>query len=180
MALTDKLTAIADAIRSKGGTTEQLTLDGMVEAINAISAGGGGGPFNDVTLLATIEASDDVSAIQIDWQTEWNGYDYIIFRPNNITFSAQDWLYLSINEASKKRYIYNKLSSISDLYSFAIQCDTAYTINERSFPLLFRLGGSNFTGAAGDAVNYIYLQPYNSTTLIKSGSKINVLGVNFK
>ena len=69
MALTDKLTAIADAIRSKGGTTEQLTLDGMVEAINAISAGGGGGPFNDVTLLATIEASDDVSAIQIDWQT---------------------------------------------------------------------------------------------------------------
>ena len=42
MALTDKLTAIADAIRAKGGTTDLLTLDGMVEAINAISAGGGG------------------------------------------------------------------------------------------------------------------------------------------
>ncbi len=41
MALTDKLTAIADAIRAKGGTTDLLTLDGMVEAINAISAGGG-------------------------------------------------------------------------------------------------------------------------------------------
>ena len=42
MALTDKLTAIADAIRSKGGTTDQLTLAGMVDAINAIQTGGGG------------------------------------------------------------------------------------------------------------------------------------------
>lgn len=36
MALTDKLTNIADAIRSKGGTTDQLTLAGMVDAIHAI------------------------------------------------------------------------------------------------------------------------------------------------
>ena len=43
MALTDKLTAIADAIRSKGGTTDQLTLTGMVDAINAIQTGSGGG-----------------------------------------------------------------------------------------------------------------------------------------
>ena len=43
MALTDKLTAIADAIRSKGGTTDQLTLAGMVDAINAIQTGGGTG-----------------------------------------------------------------------------------------------------------------------------------------
>lgn len=42
MALTDKLTAIADAIRAKGGTTEQLTLAGMVDAINAIQTGSGG------------------------------------------------------------------------------------------------------------------------------------------
>ena len=41
MALTDKLTAIADAIRSKGGTTDQLTLTGMVDAINAIQTGSG-------------------------------------------------------------------------------------------------------------------------------------------
>lgn len=40
MAFTDKLTAIADAIRAKGGTTDLLTLDGMVEAVNAIEIGG--------------------------------------------------------------------------------------------------------------------------------------------
>lgn len=39
MALTDKLTAIADAIRAKDGTIDLLTLDGMVEAINAIEIG---------------------------------------------------------------------------------------------------------------------------------------------
>ena len=39
MALTDKLTNIADAIRSKGSTTDQLTLAGMVDAINAIQTG---------------------------------------------------------------------------------------------------------------------------------------------
>ena len=33
MALTDKLTAIADAIRSKTGTTEAMTLDEMATAI---------------------------------------------------------------------------------------------------------------------------------------------------
>ena len=41
MALTDKLTAIADAIRAKAGTSDAMTLAGMAEAIAAIEAGGG-------------------------------------------------------------------------------------------------------------------------------------------
>ena len=41
-ALDAQLTSIADAIRSKGGTTDQLTLAGMVNAINAIQTGSGG------------------------------------------------------------------------------------------------------------------------------------------
>lgn len=42
MALTDKLTAIGNAIREKTGETELLSLDGMAAAIAAIEAGGGG------------------------------------------------------------------------------------------------------------------------------------------
>ena len=38
MALTDKLTAIADAIRAKGGTTGTMTLDQMPEKITALSS----------------------------------------------------------------------------------------------------------------------------------------------
>ncbi len=43
MALTDKLTAIGDAIRGKTGSTDLLTLDGMAAAIAGIETGGGGG-----------------------------------------------------------------------------------------------------------------------------------------
>lgn len=41
MALTDKLTAIADAVRAKTGGTELLTLDEIAAAISGISGGGG-------------------------------------------------------------------------------------------------------------------------------------------
>ena len=45
MALIEKLTAVADAIRGKTGGTEKLTLDGMATAIAGMEAGGGGGQF---------------------------------------------------------------------------------------------------------------------------------------
>ena len=47
-ALDAQLTSIADAIRAKGGTTNQLTLAGMVDAINAIQTGGGDGLKYDI------------------------------------------------------------------------------------------------------------------------------------
>lgn len=43
MALTDKLTNIANAIREKGGTSDKLTLAQMPDAIAAIETGGGSG-----------------------------------------------------------------------------------------------------------------------------------------
>lgn len=66
MALTDKLTAIADAIRGKTGTTDGLTLDGMAEAVNGLEVGGGGFPngtewsyekYNEADWLTTIVGS---------------------------------------------------------------------------------------------------------------------------
>ena len=42
MALIDKLTAIADAVRGKTGGTGLLTLDDMAAAISGIPSGGGG------------------------------------------------------------------------------------------------------------------------------------------
>jgi hypothetical protein len=43
MALTDKLTAIGDAIREQTGSSELMTLDAMPDAIRGISGSGGGG-----------------------------------------------------------------------------------------------------------------------------------------
>ena len=48
MALTNKLTAIADAIRGKTGKSEEMTLDQMAIEIAGISGGGGGGLAYDM------------------------------------------------------------------------------------------------------------------------------------
>ena len=58
MALTDKLTAIADAIRAKGSTTDMLTLGGMVEAINAIETGSGATDVTDSIVSVAFSATN--------------------------------------------------------------------------------------------------------------------------
>ena len=52
MALTDKLKAIADAIRSKAGTTDTMTLDQMPDAITNLPSGGSGAtePYIEETI----------------------------------------------------------------------------------------------------------------------------------
>lgn len=60
MALTDKLTAIADAIRGKTGKTDGLTLDQMVTEIAGITAGGGIEPT--VSYLTNSEISNTIAA----------------------------------------------------------------------------------------------------------------------
>ena len=56
---TTELTAVADAIRAKGGTTASLVYpNGFVRAIENISSGGGGG-----TSLETVSITIDMSGI---------------------------------------------------------------------------------------------------------------------
>ena len=71
MALTDKLTAIADAIRGKTGGADALTLDAMAAAIAALETGGGSirvasgtiVPANDASWFnTTVDLSDVFSA----------------------------------------------------------------------------------------------------------------------
>ena len=62
MALTDKLTAVADAIRAKTGGTEAMTLDQMPTKIASIETGGGGAEFN-IAYGAT--APEDTSKLWI-------------------------------------------------------------------------------------------------------------------
>ena len=57
-----QLTSIADAIRSKGGTTDQLTLAGMVDAINAIQTGSGG----IQSASGEYSIAEDVASLSID------------------------------------------------------------------------------------------------------------------
>lgn len=59
MALINKLTAVADAIREVSGTTEPLTLEEMVTSIKNLSSNGGSSgefymSFNSTTGVLTI------------------------------------------------------------------------------------------------------------------------------
>lgn len=57
MALTDKLTAIANAIRTKTGGTESMTLDEMAEIILTISGGGSASVFTPLYEKFNIDKS---------------------------------------------------------------------------------------------------------------------------
>lgn len=61
MALTDKLTAIADAIRAKTGSAEKLTLDQMPTEIASIETGGGGS-FPELIYETTFEVDSTIAS----------------------------------------------------------------------------------------------------------------------
>ena len=100
MALIDKLTAIADAIRSKTGTTEPMTLDEMVTEILNITTGSV--PSDTITLSDGTELSKP---------TLKDGCNYaMIFKNSN---------YYSMLETS------NRFANVNSWISIA---NTAYTI----------------------------------------------------
>ena len=68
MALTDKLTAIADAIRAKDGSTATMTLDQMPEKIAAITTADNivHGDIPDYIKAAALEVAKKVRAVQTD------------------------------------------------------------------------------------------------------------------
>ena len=104
MALIDKLTAIADAIRSKTGTTNTMTLDEMVTAIANITTGSV--PSDTITL------SDGT---ELPKPTLKDGCNYaIIFKNSN---------YYSMLETS------NRFANVNSWISIA---NSSYTIGTSS------------------------------------------------
>lgn len=71
MALTDKLTAIGDAIRSKTGGSDLLTLDEMPQEIQSIQTGGGG-TSEELDTLIVIEGVDSSPSIT-KYETQSDG-----------------------------------------------------------------------------------------------------------
>lgn len=64
MALIEKLTNIADAIRGKTGKTEEMTLDQMAAEISNIQIGGGSGGTSGI-YMAKVTPAEDVGEIEI-------------------------------------------------------------------------------------------------------------------
>lgn len=84
MALTDKLTAIADAVREKTGKADEMTLDQMAVEIEGISGGGSGGEKN--THVTDIITTEEVDIIYIPLQNYEDAEMFLYIRTNSETF----------------------------------------------------------------------------------------------
>lgn len=111
MALINKLTAIADAIREKTGDEEELSLDDMVTAIEGIETGGGGGGASIPNLV-------------------FNSLDYVNYR------GRYDWLFedylnkISTQNVRSCLYMFTD-SQVEDLSDLTINFDTSDSIDWR-------------------------------------------------
>lgn len=74
MALTDKLSAIGDAIREKGGTTELLTLTEMPDAIANLPSGGGSDIFPEEGMVFTDDCDNLFQNGKWEWAIDAFGY----------------------------------------------------------------------------------------------------------
>lgn len=139
MALTNKLTAIADAIREKTGTENKLTLDEMPVAIAGITTGEGSGECDLPHIPLTItgdcnhmfnygawewiieEYGDRITTENITVASRMFYYTELLEIPFDInlrTTSPSDVQYIFANSKLKKvPYVKGKISSFNSIFS---------------------------------------------------------------
>lgn len=128
MALTDKLTAIADAIREKTGKTDGLTLDAMPGEIEGIQTGGGGDTSQEDGIVTRTITS---------------------YRNDRITSVGTS----AFVDCGSLADVY--LPEVKDVNSNAFQRTGLTEITDRNFPKLERILGNYAFGGCG---NLVYFQ----------------------
>jgi hypothetical protein len=166
------LTAIANAIRTKGGTSASLAFpSGFVDAIDAIQTGGGGGGSSPIQLLGTVTVPSDIRAVSID-TTPYNNYDFY-FCIIDATLTASDWLYLVKDGTSSTGGVY--ASSSSNPNGLLFQVFKQYADGR----VLTALATEATFSMSANAPNNIYVYTYSAAKLIKAGSTFKIYGGNY-
>lgn len=131
MALTDKLTAIADAIRTKTGSTSALTLDQMATEINGIGVGGED-PFDPVSpftyTVGSIEDALDGFTINdngyYESQNKGTNNSYAICRVNLTVKRTCDIVFDVINYA-ESGYDYGIFGNLDSALTLSATADSS-------------------------------------------------------
>lgn len=92
-----KIQAIADAIRSKTGSSDTFTVGDMPDAIDGIVTGGG------FALIDTISV-EDVRAVKVNSDSDWfDDYNIVIIVPD-LTLKSTDWIYMPFDATTAGSY----------------------------------------------------------------------------
>ena len=150
MALTDKLKVIADAIRSKTGSTESMTLDQMASEISEIQGGSVTGPY--------IEEIYDESGNLIN--AKLYGYDKI----RDYAFSSCSSLALislpsGITSIGRDAFSHCKKLALTSLPSGIT------SIGKNAFSGCFNLTSLTFEGTPTTIKNNSFSNCFNLTTI---------------
>lgn len=143
MALTDKLTAIGDAIRGKTGGTDLLTLDGMVTAINGISTGGATLPPEAYVITG------DCSNLFADGKWKW----YIDLFGSQVT----------TNNITNCNYMFNNCSELTNI---------PFSINGKSDANYISCNGMFQYCNALLTLPNLTIKPYNMNSMFREANRI--------
>lgn len=145
MALTDKLTAIADAIRSKTGITEHMTLDEMVTAIANITTGSV--PSDTITLSDGTELPKPTLKEGCNYAIIFKGSNYYsMLETSNRFANVNSWISIAnssytIGTSSAVCYISKLPVNFNEFNSWSEP--TKYDLSNASFTTLGTLILSN-------------------------------------
>ena len=149
MALTDKLTAIADETRAKTGTTNQMTLDEIVTAINGISIEKGIGMLG----IPTENKSYSVFTINHSLYSEYVDTNFPFFIVFGCYITGINGMVGKILKVDRNKSTINELSfgssgtlnySMSDtVIAIATNSNKTMTFSKTSTPGYIYLFGTN-------------------------------------
>lgn len=171
------LTSVANAIRTKGGTSAQLAFPSeFVSAVQAIPTGSG------KTLIADYTASEDVSLISISGS--FDGYLMYLFELIG-DLSANEWIYPSVNGSTQSAY-YWPANSGKKVFNLKVPMCTKPGGTPDGFGTQDRLifivsgPGGGFTDIMSNISNgfsSMSLKLYNVSSLFKAGFSVKLWGI---
>lgn len=117
------MTAVANAIRTKAGSSESLAFpDGFVTAVEGITTGGGGEPVTDpVAEKFRLVARNQASSIDLTWEDikEWFGYASYVYVDGTL-IDARLLNSIEVNPAEIQTYQHNAFYNIKTTVAKAL------------------------------------------------------------
>lgn len=168
----DDLTSVANAIRTKGGTSAQLVFpSGFVSEIQAIQTGGGGG----ATLLASYTVPENVNIVSIDYTSAMDGYDAYIMEIEGTAAEVTLYICPQLNTTNAKSYIgFTTAGNAFHKKYWVTPFTSASSLNTDGYMVVIGSGIQQSTTVA--ITNFVFAS-YYATSFFAAGTVAKIWGV---